>query len=479
MDLDEFRRHAHAAVDWMADYLATVDQRPVRARTRAGEILAALPSTAPEAGEPMERLMADVERVLLPGITHWQHPRFFAYFPANSSPPSVLAEMLTAALGTQGMLWETSPAANELETCVLGWLRDLLGLPAAFQGCIQDSGSSSTLVALLAARERAVAAAGVGHAAHDGLAGQPPLAVYTSAEAHSSVEKAARVLGIGGCRVRKITVDAEQAMRPDALVAAIARDRAEGVVPAAVVACLGATGLASVDPVEAIGRICARESIYLHLDAAWAGSALLLPEHRHLLAGIEHVDSVVVNPHKWLFTNFDCSAFWTRDPGELTRALAIHPAYLVSPAGAAMPEYRDWGVPLARRFRALKLWFVLRSYGAARLRSMLRAHITWTADLADIIRGDPDFELVVGPRFALLAFRYHPAGASDDEADALTEALLATVNADGRTYLTRTVLDGRPVIRFCVGQTTTEWRHVHEGWTAVRELAATLRRGTR
>jgi aromatic-L-amino-acid decarboxylase len=467
LEIEEFRAHAHTVADWMADYLATLESRAVRARTAPGDILAALPSAAPEHSEPMERILVDFDRIVMPGITHWQHPRFFAYFPANSSPPSVLAEMLTAAVAAQGMLWETSPAINELETRMMEWLRDLLGLPAAFQGCIQDSGSSANLVALIAARERATG----GRASREGLAGHPPLAVYTSAEAHSSIEKAGKLAGMGSTMIRKIAVDGDQAMRADALQTAITQDRAAGVVPCAVVACLGATGLGSVDPLVAIGKIAAREDLHLHVDAAWAGAAMILPEHRHHLTGIEHVDSFAFNPHKWLFTNFDCSALWLRDPEALARALSMNPAYLLSPEGASMPEYRDWGVPLARRFRSLKLWFVMRSYGAEQLRNMVRRHIDWTHELAKLIRSEPDFELVAGPRFALLAFRYQPAGLGEADVDAANEVLLKRVNADGRTYLTRTLLNGRPVIRFSVGQTYTEWHHVQEGWDVVRELA--------
>ena len=467
MKTEEFREHAHSVSNWMADYLATIESRPVRARTHPGEILAALPRAAPEEGEAMTEILADFDRVIMPGITHWQHPRFFAYFPANSSPPSVLAEMLTAAVAAQGMLWETSPAINELETRMMEWLRDLLGLPATFRGCIQDSGSSSNLAALMAARERATA----GRACREGLAGHAPLAVYTSAEAHSSIEKAAKLAGIGGAMVRKIATDSDQAMRPDLLRAAIASDRAAGIVPCAIVSCIGATGLGSVDPLAAIGQIAARESIYLHVDAAWAGAAMLLPEQRHHLIGIDHVDSFAFNPHKWLFTNFDCSVLWLRDPEALAHALSVNPAYLLSPEGAAMPEYRDWGVPLARRFRSLKLWFVMRSYGADRLRQMIQQHIDWTNRLAEMIRATPDFEIVAGPRFALLAFRFRPGGLDDAQVDVATEHLLQQINADGRTYLTRTLLDGRPVIRFSIGQTNTEWHHVQEGWEAVCDLA--------
>lgn len=470
MHIQDFRRHAHAVVEWMADYLATVEERPVRAQVMPGDLLAALPLSAPETPETFAQIMADFEQLVMPGITHWQHPRFFAYFQANSSPPSVLAEMLTATLAAQCMLWETSPSANELETRMMDWLRELTGLPAAFQGSIQDSGSSANLAALLAARERASG----GRAAAEGLAGLSPMAVYASAEAHSSVEKAAKVAGFGAASVRKIATNSEQAMRYDALQRAIGNDRALGIVPACVVACLGATGLGSIDPLAKIGALCKRERVFLHVDAAWAGAALILPEQRHLASGIEAADSVVWNPHKWLFTNFDCATLFLRNPAELASAMAANPAYLASPSGGGMPDYRDWGVPLARRFRALKLWFVLRSYGVEQLRTMLRAHIAYAHDLADRIRGEPGFELMAGPRLSLLAFRWCPPGVPDAELDALNDLLLEAVNNNGRTYLTRTLLDGRVVIRFVVGQTYTERRHVQEGWQAVVDIARVL-----
>jgi aromatic-L-amino-acid/L-tryptophan decarboxylase len=467
VDLAAFRIHAHALVDWMTEYLATVEARPVRAQTRPGELLAALPPAAPERGEAMEAILADFEALVLPGITHWQHPRFFAYFPANSSPPSVLAEMLTATIAAQCMLWETSPAANELETRTLHWLRELVGLPPAFQGTIQDSASTATLCALVAARERASG----GRAAREGAAAVGPMAVYCSAEAHSSVEKGARIAGFGSDLVRRIDTDDSGAMRPDALSDAIHADRAAGVRPACVVASLGATGVGSVDPLADIGRICSAEGVFLHVDAAWAGSALVLPEHRGMLAGVELADSFVFNPHKWLATNFDCSAHYLRDPAELTAALAIAPAYLSSPSGEAMPEYRDWTVSLGRRFRALKLWFVLRSYGAEGLRDLIRAHIGHAEWLEAQVAAAPDFELL-GRSLALVTLRWTPAGRAD--VDDLNERLVQAINDDGRIYLTKTRRDGRPVIRFVVGQARTERRHVEEGWAVLREIAASL-----
>ncbi len=472
MTFEEFRVHAHIFSDWMADYFASVEKYPVRSQVRPGEISAQIPAACPEQGEPMERIFADFQNILLPGVTHWQHPRFFAYFPANSSPPSVLAEMLTATLAAQCMLWETSPAATELEQRTTGWLRDLLGLPAEWTGCIQDSGSSSNLCAIIAGCEKATS----GRASQEGLASGPPPVVYASSEAHSSVEKGARIAGVGARNVRKIPVRSDYSMDPEALSAEIARDRAAGRMPACIVACFGATGLGSVDPLEPIGRIAQSEHIHLHVDAAWAGSALILPEVREKLKGLEYVDSFVFNPHKWLFTNFDCSAFFMRDPACLARALSLTPTYLESVADDQTPEYRDWSVALGRRFRALKLWFVLRSYGAEGLRTMVRNHIAWTRQLAGLIADSPDFELTTQPSLALLSFRYKPEwAATDTELDSINEELLRRVNDSGRLYLSKTRANGRIVIRFMIGQTYTTLEHVQDGWASVEQLAREIR----
>ena len=473
MEIDEFRRHGHELIEWMADYLAQIERHPVRSQVRPGEVDAQLPPAPPERGEPFAELMADFERIVMPGITHWQHPGFLAYFPANSSPPSVLAEMLTATLAAQCMLWQTSPAATELETRVLDWLRQMIGLPEGFAGVIQDTASAATLCAILVARERATG----GRANEDGLAACPPLAVYASEEAHSSVVKAVKIAGLGAGALRAIETDHRLALRPAGLGRAIARDRAAGRVPAAVLASLGTTGAGAIDPLRAIGEICREEGVYLHVDAAWAGSALLLPEQGAMIEGIEHAQSFVFNPHKWLLTNFDCSAHFVREPEELIRALSVLPAYLRSRETGAVIDYRDWGVPLGRRFRALKLWFVLRSYGVEGLRAMLRDHIAWTAELAEAIRAEPDFELTSGPSLALLSFRYKPAGLDDEAAlDALNERLLNRVNDAGRIYLTQNRLRGRYVIRIAIGQRTTTRAHVMGAWDLIRELARNLPR---
>jgi aromatic-L-amino-acid decarboxylase len=468
MDIEEFRTYTHIFSDWMADYLASVEQYPVRSQVKPGDIISQIPVSCPDRGEPMETIFADFQEKILPGITHWQHPRFFAYFNANSSPPSVLAEMLTATLAAQCMLWETSPAATELEERMTAWLRDLLGLPEDFTGSIQDSGSASNLCGILAACEKASS----GRVAREGLASGPPLVVYASTEAHSSVEKGARIAGIGARNVRKIPVRNDYGMDPEALAIAIAEDRSIGWVPACIVACFGATGLGSIDPLQEIGLIAQSEDIHLHVDAAWAGSALILPEVRAMLDGLEYVDSFVFNPHKWLFTNFDCSAFYMRDPSRLVKVLSLTPTYLESQTSDETPEYRDWSVALARRFRALKVWFVLRSYGAEGLREKIRNHIEWTQHLAGLIRSTEHFELATEPKLALLSFRYIPEWATNGhELDRVNEELLRRINDSGHLYLTKTRANGRIVIRFMIGQTYTTLQHVEEGWAYIQEAA--------
>lgn len=471
MELSEFRARANQCADWVADYLEIVETYPVRSQVRPGDVLKALAASCPEQPEPMADVFADFQASILPGITHWQHPKFFAYFNANSSPPSVLAEFLTAGLAAQCMLWETSPAAAELEMRMMEWLRELLALPKDFVGSIQDSGSASNLCAILAGANHATR----GRFAHDGAAGASgPLMIYASAEAHSSVEKGVRIAGIGAANLRKIPIRDDLGLDPEILRRAIAEDRDAGRVPACIVASFGGTGLGSIDPLRAIGEIARRENIHYHVDAAWAGSGLILPEVRPLAEGVELADSFVFNPHKWLFTNFDCSAFFMRETARLTGVLSLTPAYLQSTAAADIPEYRDWSIALGRRFRALKLWFVLRTYGAGGLRAKLREHIAWTQRLADRIRKDARFELVTEPRLALLAFRYRGAQGDAEDLDALNEELLKRINGSGRLYLTKTLYRGRVVIRFVIGQTYTTQRHVEEGWNDVVEIAATL-----
>ena len=469
MTPEEFRAHAHRLVDWMADYMSEVERFPVRAQTRPGDIASALPAAAPEAGEPMEAVFADFERIVMPGMTHWQHPRFFAYFPANSSPPSVLAEMLTAALGAQCMLWQTSPAATEMETRMLDWLRQATGLPEGFSGVIQDSASSAILCALLTARERATG----GEANERGLveAGAAPVA-YTSDQAHSATEKGAKIAGYGRNHVRLIETGGDFAMRPDALDAAIRADKAAGLRPACIVASLGTTGVGAIDRLDEIGAVARAHDVFFHVDAAWAGSALICEEHRWMLQGIETVDSLVFNPHKWLLTNFDCSAHFVRDPDLLVRTLSILPAFLQSREGDAVIDYRDRSVPLGRRFRALKLWFVLRSYGLSGLRELIRRHIALAEWLEGEIAAHPDFELMAPRSLALLNFRYAPAGAS--AVDELNERLLHAINDEGRIYLTQNNVRGAFSIRVSIGQTGTRRIHVEQAWETIEAAAARL-----
>lgn len=470
MDIDEFRTHGHKLVDWMADYLAGIEQYPVRAQVRPGEIADQLPESPPQEGEAMDDIFADFQRIVMPGISHWQHPRWLAYFPASSSPPSVLAEMLTGVLAANCMLWETSPAGTEMEGRVLDWLRQMVGLPDGFEGVIQDTASAATFCAILCARERAL-----GWEGNDaGLAGEKPIAFYTSAEAHSSVEKGIRMAGVGSKYLRAIATDDNFAMQPEALAAAIAADREQGITPAGVIATLGTTGVGGLDPLGPIGEICERENIYLHVDAAWAGSALLLEEHRGMLEGIERADSFVFNPHKWLLTNFDCSAHFVRDADVLKRTLSILPEYLKTREGASVTDYRDWGVPLGRRFRALKLWFVIRSYGVEGLKAHIAGHIALTSELAGLIEGEEDFELTTPAVLGLLTFRYRPAGAATETLDALNDALLTRINDDGRTYLTRGIAGGKVVIRVSIGAPYTERRHVVEAWEAIKEIARAM-----
>jgi len=460
---EEFRAAGYALVDWLVAYRERVEQLPVQPRVAPGDIRASLPPAAPVVGEPFAQLLADVESIILPGLMHWQSPNFFGYFPANSSPPSILGELLSAGLGVQGMLWLTSPACTELETHVLDWLVEALGLPARFSsrgaggGVIQDSASSATLCALTAARERVS-----GYRARE--EGNPPgLVAYCSAETHSSMDKAIAIAGLGRARLRKVATDAHHALDPAALAAAVAADRAAGLTPFFVCATLGTTSSLAMDPVAAIGALCAREGLWLHVDGAMAGSAALCPEFRHLNDGLEFADSYCFNPHKWLLVNFDCDCFYLADRAPLNRALSVLPAYLDNAASAsgATIDYRDWQVPLGRRFRALKLWFVVRSYGVAGLQALIRHHVALTAELARWIAADADFELAAPPSLNLVCFRRRGS-------DADNQALLARLNGSGALFLSHTVLDGRYCLRLCVGQTYTERRHVEAAWQRIR-----------
>ena len=470
VDKEEFRKNAHEIVDWVADYLDGVRDFPVRSQVAPGDVRGQLPDAPPAKPEGFDALMADFKDIILPGVTHWQHPRFFAYFPANVMPASQLAEMLISALGINAMLWETSPAATELEEAMMAWLKDMLDLPRAWAGVIQDTASSATFCAVLAARERATD----WRVNEDGLQEAPKMAFYTSSEAHSSLEKAVKMAGLGRASIRLVPTDRDHAMKPNALAAMIDEDRKAGIVPAMVMATVGSTSVGASDPLKAIGVIARQSGLYFHVDAAWAGSAMICPEFRYLLAGVEAADSFVFNPHKWMGVQFDCTAHFVRDQDTLVRTLTILPAYLETREGAEVTDYRDWGIQLGRRMRALKLWFVIRLTGVEGLQAMIRNHVVWAEDLAKAVKAAEDFELVSGPNLSLMAFRFRPAGLADGEVDTLSDRLLQAVNDDGFTYLTRTVVGGRPVIRFQIGQVHTTRDDVMAAWERVVGIARSM-----
>lgn len=476
MDREEFRRAGHELIDWIADYLENAERFPVLAQVAPGDIRRRLPPSPPEQGEPLDRILRDFREIILPGVTHWNHPRFFAYFPANNSGASILGEMLSAALGVNGMLWQTCPAATELEEHVMDWLRQLLDLPESFRGVIQDTASTSAVVALICARER-LTEHGVNRQGFVAGAASGALRVYVSIEGHSSVEKGAKIAGFGAENVVAVDVDDDFAMNPDDLARRIAADRARGLRPCAVVATVGTTSSTALDPLEPIGEVAKREGLWLHVDAALAGSAAILPERRAILAGIAQADSLVFNPHKWLFTNFDCSAYFTQDAETLTRAMAITPEYLKTDRDAEVTNFRDWGIPLGRRFRALKLWFVLRHFGAEGLRARLREHLRLADQFRQWVDASDCFERLAPVPLNTVCFRFHPAGSgnsplSEQELQRRNQALLAEINAGGRVYLTHTRLRDRFTLRLCVGQTATEERHVAEAWQCLQEAAA-------
>lgn len=478
MSPEEFRHYGHKAVDWIADYWAGIESLPVLSQAYPGEVRAALPKHPPEHPEPFSALLEDLDHVILPGITHWQHPRFFGYFPANSSGPAVLGELLCAGLGVQGMLWLTSPACTELEQHVLDWLAELLGLPAHFQstgtggGVIQDSASSATLVALVAALHRVSG----GLARKHGVRGRYTL--YASTEAHSSVTKAAILAGLGEDAVRLLPIDRRSGgLEPGALTQAIQDDRAVGLEPALVVATVGTTSTTAIDPLRDIGEICSREGLWLHVDAAYAGVSAICPELRWINDGIEYADSYATNPHKWLLTNFDCGAFWVRDKAALVDALSIHPEYLRNSASESgtVIDYRDWQVPIGRRFRALKLWAVIRWYGAQGLRDYIRNQISLAAQFAVLVRQDERFEIPTPHPLALVTFRLYGNGDGVD-LDVQNMALLNAVNDSGRLFMTHSKVGGRVTLRLCVGSPMTERRHVEEAWSVICEAATEVQR---
>ena len=457
MNHDDLRHWSKRAADWAHDYHANLRDRPVRAPLVPGTIARQLPVSPPEVAEPMETIFADFDRIVPPGLTHWQHPRFFAYFPANASPASMLAEQLANAIAAQGMLWQTSPAVTEIEQVMVDWLRQSLGLPDGFTGTIHDSATTATLSAILTMREQALNWAGL----TKGLQGQQRLRVYASDQTHSSVDKAVRIAGIGQANLIKIATDASLSMIPNALDAAIAADLAAGFVPAGVVLCAGGTSVGAFDRIGDCIAAAKDHSLPVHVDAAWAGSAMICPEFRNLWAGVEGADSIVFNPHKWLGAQFDCAVQFLRDPGPQVKTLGLRPTYLETAGREEVVNFNEWTVPLGRRFRALKLWFTLRAYGLEGLRVRIRNHVTWAQDLAVALSKLKGVEIVTQPALSLFTFALAD--------DAKTEALLTRINDEGRIYLTQTRHQGRFVIRVQVGQFDCTAQDVAMVETVVRE----------
>jgi aromatic-L-amino-acid decarboxylase len=469
MTAEQFRQHGKEVVDWIADYYGRIESRPVLSQVLPGEIRQALPADPPQRGEAFESLLKDIDRVILPGITHWQSPNFFAYFPANASGPAILGDLLSSALGVQGMLWATSPACTELETQVLDWMVPMLGLPKKFLssntggGVIQDTASSAALCAMLAARERATGYT-TNFRGNDGK-----LVAYTSTQAHSSLEKAAMIAGIGLNNLRLLEVDDNFAVKPDGLKHQVQADREAGLVPFFVCGTVGTTSSNAMDPLPAIAEVCREYNLWFHVDAAMSGTAALCPEFRHYQQGVEHADSYCFNPHKWMFTNFDCDCFYVADRAALIKTLSILPEYLKNQAteSGAVFDYRDWQIPLGRRFRSLKLWFVIRHYGVEGLQYHVRQHVEEAQSFAEWVRQDDRFEVVAPAPLNLVCFRYRGSEAEN-------QRLMERLNQSGDLYLTHTRLRNQFVLRFCVGQTNTTRKHVEQAWLRIQEEAAKL-----
>ncbi len=467
MNTDDFRQWSRRAADWGVDYRSSLRERPVRPALKPGAVRDALPAVPPEHAESMEDIFSDFETLVVPAMTHWQHPRFFAYFPANAAPASIVAEHLVNNLAAQCMLWQTSPAATEVETRMLDWLRQAVGLPEVFKGVIQDSASSATLAAVLVMRERALQ----WKSNSEGLPGQKRLRVYASEHVHSSIDRAIWIAGIGSENLVRIpTLGPARGMDVSALASAIEGDRAKGFLPIGVIACVGGTSVGATDLIGDVCDVAHTQGLYVHVDAAWAGSAMICPEFRTCWAGIEKADSLVFNPHKWLGAQFDCSAHYLRAPEDLVRTLAAQPEYLKTHGVDGVINYSEWSVPLGRRFRALKIWFLLRAYGMEGLRHMIRNHVAWAVKLAAQLGTLADVTITSPPMLSLFSFRHEPAGVADLNAHNI--ALLNAINADGRIYLTQTRLDGEVVIRFQAGAFDMEERDAGTAFDVIREFCA-------
>jgi aromatic-L-amino-acid decarboxylase len=466
MTPDEFRRHGREVVDWIADYYENIEKFPVLAQVSPGEIRESLPENPPQEGEQFEKILSDLSEIILPGITHWQSPNFYAFFPANASGPAILGDLVSSGLGVQGMLWATSPACTELETHVLDWLADMLALPEKFKssgrggGVIQDSASGAALCAMLAAREKAT-----GFQSNENGSGQNLIA-YSSNQAHSSIEKAAMVAGIGRSNLRLIGVDETYAMQPDSLARQIQQDRINGLIPFFVSATVGTTSSNAIDPISEIGEICSKEGLWLHVDAAMSGTAAVCPEFRFIHQGLEYADSYCFNPHKWMFTNFDCDCFFVADRAALINTLSVLPEYLKNKAtqSGAVIDYRDWHIPLGRRFRSLKLWFVIRHYGVRGLQHHIRRHVRLAQEFASWVSASEKFELTAPAPLNLVCFRHVDGEES-------SRRIMESLNQSGELYLTHTTLNGEFTMRFCIGQTNTEARHVQAAWEKIKAAA--------
>lgn len=466
---DEFRRHAHAVVDWMADFLARPERHPVLARVAPGEVAAQLPASPPAGPEAMEDILRDWDATVVPGLTHWNHPGFFAYFANGASAPAILGEMLASTVNVNAMLWRTGPAPTELEARTLDWLRQMMGLPAEFRGTIQDTASVSTLVALVAARE----AAGL-DVRQEGMSGRglPRLRCYASEDAHSSVEKAGILVGIGRAGTRKIATDADFRMDPAALDAAIREDVAAGVRPFCVVASVGTTSTSAVDPVAEIAEVCRRHGVWLHVDAAYGGGAAIVPEMRWLMDGCGAADSLVVNPHKWLLVPMDCSALFVRDPATVRRALSLVPAYLETPEADAVTNLMDYGPALGKSFRSLKLWMAMRWYGAEGMADVVRGHLRLARAFAGWVDAEPGWRRMAPVPLSLVLSRHEPDGMTEAETDAHNERIMHAVNATGEAFVSHTVVRGRVALRMAIGNLRTEERHVRRAWDLLRDAAS-------
>jgi aromatic-L-amino-acid decarboxylase len=472
MNPEEFRKQGHRLIDWIADYRANLAARPVTAPVQPGEIRAALPKTPPQAPEPFDAIFADIDRLIAPGTAHFQHPRFFGYFPANSDLASVLGDYLSTGLGVIGLSWQSSPALTELEEVMTDWVRQMIGLGERWRGVIQDTASTSTLVALISAREKIT-----GYAlAQRGLQGEAaPLVVYVSGHAHSSVDKAATLAGFGAGNIRHVAVGADFAMKPEALRAAIVQDRAVGLKPCAIVASVGTTTTTAVDPLQPIGAVAKEFGLWLHVDAAMAGSAMILPECRWMFDGIAAADSLILNPHKWLGAAFDCSTYFVQDPEHLIRVMSTNPSYLQTSVDGAVTNYRDWGIPLGRRFRALKLWFLLRSNGVAALQARLRRDIANAQWLAEAVEKAPGWRVLAPVHLQTVCIRHEPPGLAGEALDRHTLAWADAINRSGGAYVTPATLDGRWMVRVSIGALPTERADVAALWQLAQDSAASGR----